>query len=281
MPIRAGDLIASTPGTSANLISDGQRLRVKWSKGDGDGNSSLYIIERSIAIKRGHPTWKVYCGDVESDKEDVPKYIYLDDKAAYDIWKSEKWTKQDLKKFWPFDFDAMRRIMGRRVNRGRPAIGEGGEYLTGVLRDKSKVFVFKGGPDHVSAPPVETMAGVGIEGTVPLANTDATHAAIAPPSLSNPIRTPDSKVDSSGGDTSLYPPNPYEPTLTPMDGAITVPEVFRFDIPSTTAKHCADASSGDVFDVAGAKRKTKSVGVKRKMESVGAEVGKRAKKSKK
>jgi hypothetical protein len=167
MPIKAGQLMAAAPGQLRTLISDGKRLRVLWADGDGDGEPSAHIIERCHNTVKGHPTWKVFCGEVdnplERDKNEPPHYAYLDDQACYLIWSSQKYTKQELKEFWPFDFDSSGKIKTGRANRGRPAhvSRPHTEYAKAPLRGKNKTYEFRGAPDWSSAPVKEEEPSIG------------------------------------------------------------------------------------------------------------------------
>ncbi|OAK96101.1 hypothetical protein IQ06DRAFT_359470 [Phaeosphaeriaceae sp. SRC1lsM3a] len=263
MPIRPGDLIASAPGNSSLMISDGQRPRVKWSSGDVDGDATLYIIERSIGSKRVHPTWKVFCGDVPSplvrgtNDSEPPKYVYLDDKACHAIWASKQYTKQEVKKFWPFDFDAGGRIAGERTNRGRPACGDGeGGYKTGVIRDKKKVYVFKGGAGPGSARPNTAGKDGGGGASTAIGHTagNAFHqpSILGFPVISSEFSKTDSGVDTANPDFSTTPVDLF---ILPTSNPKPVPDAFGFDVPVMTPKSRPRVSSGDLAKAAAAKRK--------------------------
>ncbi|KAF2036822.1 hypothetical protein EK21DRAFT_96025 [Setomelanomma holmii] len=131
MPIKAGQLMASAPGQSRTTISDGKRPRVLWADGDGDGESSDHIIERS------------------QGSNEPPHDVYLDDHACYLIWSSHKYTKQELRGFWPFDFDSSGKIKAGRLNRGRPAFTNAShsDFAKAPLRGKNKMYEFCGAPD--------------------------------------------------------------------------------------------------------------------------------------
>jgi hypothetical protein len=118
MPIKAGDLLASTPGQVPTMMSDGKRMRVLWVDGHGDDDPNSYLVERTIGTMKGHPTWRVFCSDISEPlvrgKDEPPHHVYLDDRACYAVWSSQLFKKQELKTFWPFNFDHMGRIkMGR------------------------------------------------------------------------------------------------------------------------------------------------------------------------
>ncbi|KAH7083481.1 hypothetical protein BKA63DRAFT_503090 [Paraphoma chrysanthemicola] len=153
MVIKAGQLMASAPGKDRTVISDGKWLRVVWTDGDGDGESSAHLIERSHGTVKGHPTWKVFCGQVadflERGKEEPPRYVFLDDQACHLVWSSQKYTKHEMNLFWPFDFDSSGKIRVGRMNKGRPAYVDASHsrYATALLRGKNKIFEFSGSPD--------------------------------------------------------------------------------------------------------------------------------------
>jgi hypothetical protein len=163
MPIKIGDLIASVPGQNYTMISDGKRLRVLWEAAHGHGDPSTHLVDRCINTKIGHPTWKLFCGNVTEPivrgKNEPPHYAYLDDCACYAVLVSQQYTKQELRAFWPFDFDQTGKIRTRRMNRGRPAYVDDScrEYATGPLRGNKKgvpLYVFTGAsePPEPSAP---------------------------------------------------------------------------------------------------------------------------------
>ncbi|KAF1845529.1 uncharacterized protein K460DRAFT_395171, partial [Cucurbitaria berberidis CBS 394.84] len=92
MPIRPGDLMAAAPGQK--MASDGRRMRVLWADGDGNGKPSSSLIERCQTTRLGHPTWKIFCGNVANSitrgKNGPPYYVYLDNRAAYATGRDDK-----------------------------------------------------------------------------------------------------------------------------------------------------------------------------------------------
>jgi hypothetical protein len=152
MPIKPGDLMATAPGEVSAMIFDGKRMRVQWARGHGEGNSNKSLIDRCKNTVRGHPTWKMYCDDVSGhiipDKNEPPRYVYLDDKACYAVFSCQLYTKKELNRYWPFDFDAQGNIQMKRPNRGRPAYVDDTcrEYAIGPLRGKVKKYEFSGAP---------------------------------------------------------------------------------------------------------------------------------------
>lgn len=136
-----------------DMISDGKRMRVVWRPGDGDGDSTLHVVERTKNILRGHPTWKIFHGDIpqpimRNSGEELPRHVYLDDASAYAVYKSQQYTAKELNTYWPFDFDHQGNIKTGRSNRGRPAWAdsEALEIAKGKLRGK-KWYAFTGEPE--------------------------------------------------------------------------------------------------------------------------------------
>lgn len=202
MPIKAGGIMATTPGQTGIMISDGKRMRLLWVEGNGEGDSSPHVISRCQFTLKGHPTWKIFCGDVPSpivrNQNEPPHCVYLDDLACHTVWCSRLYTNQELRAFWPFDFDHVGKIKTGRPNRGRPAYEDeaGCEYATTVLRNKGKVYEFRGAQDFEDEAPVKTE---------PNAN-----GATAPPEVINtssePL-TPVTPESASLPDTSAFYPS--------------------------------------------------------------------------
>lgn len=145
-----------------NMMSDGKRMRAIWRPGDGNGDGTRHVFERTKATLRGHPTWKIFTEDVATpftrgSKEEPPHYVYLDDAACYIVYKSGQYTDQELRKFWPFDFDHQGNIKTGRFNRGRPAWVDGDvpEIAQGKLRG-NKQYNFTGAPEVTGYKPLRT-----------------------------------------------------------------------------------------------------------------------------
>lgn len=95
---------------STKTPPSGNRFRVVWAHGDGDGaEPNDQLLERTLTTVTGHPTWKLFRGDVflplSRGSSEPPRYVYLDDQACFSIWISKLYSKDELKKYWPFDFD--------------------------------------------------------------------------------------------------------------------------------------------------------------------------------
>jgi hypothetical protein len=149
--------MANSRSSVPQMTSDGKRMRVVWKPGDGDGDSSTYLVERSINILKGHPTWKVFMGDIDlpierGSKNEPPHYVYLDDRACYYIYLSKMYSKEELKMFWPFDFSNQGQIKQGRKNRGRVAYLDDScvKIAKGPLRGKEKWYEFSGDPEVVA-----------------------------------------------------------------------------------------------------------------------------------
>ncbi|KAF1836149.1 hypothetical protein BDW02DRAFT_494430 [Decorospora gaudefroyi] len=201
MAIKAGDIMATIPGSVQTMIFDGSRMRVLWTKGHGDGDPSKETINRCQNTVKGHPTWKLYCGDLTgpiiSGNEEPPHYVYLDDRACYAIYSSHTYTRQELNTFWPFDFDNFGNIRRKRPNRGRPAYLDDSytDYAKGRLRHTTKIYEFTGLPVrevHKPAHPVKleeeeteanSPARISLSGAIPV--LPSSHPEKSPPK--NPI----------------------------------------------------------------------------------------------
>jgi hypothetical protein len=142
--------MATAPGEASTMVFDGKRMRIQWARGHGEGNSNKSLIDRCKTTVRGHPTWKMYCDDVLGpiilDKNEPPRYVYLDDKTCYTVISCQLYTKKELNRYWPFDFDVQGNIQMKRPNRGRPAYVDDScrKYATGPLRGKVKKYEFSG-----------------------------------------------------------------------------------------------------------------------------------------
>ena len=105
------------PETPA-MVSDGRRMRAVWRPEHGNGDSIQHIIDRCKTTVGGHPTWKIFVGDIPEPivrgGDEPPRYAYLDDRACYVIWKSKQYTNDEMKVFWPFDFDHQGNIKAGR-----------------------------------------------------------------------------------------------------------------------------------------------------------------------
>ncbi|KAF2002005.1 hypothetical protein P154DRAFT_595614 [Amniculicola lignicola CBS 123094] len=155
------------------MLSDGKRMRQVWKPKDGDGDSSTYVVERSINLLRGHPTWKLYMEEVpipitRGSKEEPPRYVYLDDKACHAVHSTNIYTNEELRLYWPFDFNHQGHIKAGRKNRGRPAHTDDSEkeFATAPLRSKKAVYEFTGAPEMTEYEPLRPKRPTRVEAQV-------------------------------------------------------------------------------------------------------------------
>jgi hypothetical protein len=153
------DDFGSTSGESEisevpELISDGKRMRKVWKPGDGDGESSAHLVERSMNLVKGHPTWKIFMGEVtlpivRGSDEEPPHYVYLDDRACYAIYCSKAYDNEELRRFYPWDFNHQGNIKQGRLNRGNPAYLDDSNtvFAQARLRAKGQWYTFTGEPE--------------------------------------------------------------------------------------------------------------------------------------
>jgi hypothetical protein len=103
MVVKPGYLAAAAPGQANTMVSDGKRMRILWLEGGGDGDPNKSSIALWIMSIRGHPTWKLYAGNVPNPifhrKDEPPQNVYLDDQACYAIYNSRAYSKKDLGTF--------------------------------------------------------------------------------------------------------------------------------------------------------------------------------------
>ncbi|CAN9084100.1 unnamed protein product [Alternaria alternata] len=253
MAIKAGDLVATVPGSSPTMISDGKRMRVLWANGHGDGDSTKSFIDRSKTTVRGHPTWKLFAGDVPSpifrDRREPPKYVYLDDRACYAIYSSRFYDEKELKTFWPYDFDNLGNIKANRPNRGRPAYLNTActKYAKGPLRGgKTEGYEFCGAAsscgeqtsqrrvkkeaERAHAKEVEDSAKISLSGAIPVTPSPSTNERVVNPRGypigsnfdTHPARSVWKQENSIGNGRIKFerrtPPKHYEPG--PVNGGL-------------------------------------------------------------
>ncbi|KAF2136215.1 uncharacterized protein K452DRAFT_302947 [Aplosporella prunicola CBS 121167] len=109
---------------------DGKTSRPTWKIDDGNGDPNPGLVEKNRNRKTGHPTWKLYTRNVpnpiQKGADEPPLYVYLDDRAAYDILQqSSVYNAHERHRNWPFDFDSQGKIPASRPNRGRPVYEPG------------------------------------------------------------------------------------------------------------------------------------------------------------
>lgn len=135
--------------------------REVWRPGDGDGDPSYDFCDDQ---RTDIPRWRFFQHDIGpliKAKKEPPKYVLLDDKAAYEVFKAEICTKMNMGKFWNHDFSNVGHLKTNRPNRGRAALmhesgdgavkidtGDGqGERIVATLpagQNKSKLYRFIG-----------------------------------------------------------------------------------------------------------------------------------------
>ncbi|OCL13788.1 hypothetical protein AOQ84DRAFT_385149 [Glonium stellatum] len=107
------------------MMWDGKVERAIWRPSDGNGDPNVELFEKSQYLGRGHPTWKLFAGNVPKSitlgENEPPRYVYLDDKAAYAIFSSSAYTNREKQLYWGMDFNNSGRMKRGRPNRGRPA----------------------------------------------------------------------------------------------------------------------------------------------------------------
>jgi hypothetical protein len=149
--------MAASQSVKPTLLSDGKRMRLIWRPGDGNGEPSRHFVERSTKTLKGHPTWKLFMEEIKlpilrGSVNEPPHYTYLDDKACYTIWCTLLYTQDELREFWPFDFDNQGNVKTGRKNRGRPAYSNDNEMELAKtpLRGKGKWYEFLGAPEEIT-----------------------------------------------------------------------------------------------------------------------------------
>lgn len=137
--------MASADASNSHQAFDGERLRDLWAPGDGSGDPDHDLIHNSHLHAHGHPTWKLFCGELS---DGPPPRVYLDDKAAYDVLQSGRFSGHQRSRAWPFDFGQHGNIRALRPNRGRPAmidLPDGGEAIATVVKaNSSGIYYFYG-----------------------------------------------------------------------------------------------------------------------------------------
>lgn len=62
-------------------------------------------------------------GPIKYEHNEPPKYVFLDDRACYEVMQSNV-PRASLGKFWPHDFGLSGKLRDRRPHRGRGSIGD-------------------------------------------------------------------------------------------------------------------------------------------------------------
>lgn len=138
--------------TTRPMITDGKRMRPVWQPGDGNGDPNQELFEKSQYIVKGHPTWKIFTGDVNDvivrGQDEPPRYVYLDDRSAHAISCSKAYSAKEKNAYWGYDFNLKGQIRKGRPNRGRAAYDDVEETIlsTCILQGKGPPYVFSGEP---------------------------------------------------------------------------------------------------------------------------------------
>lgn len=140
------------------MMWDGKVERAIWRPGDGNGDPNVELFEKSQYLGRGHPTWKLFVGDVPEDitigENEPPRYVYLDDKAAYAILNSSEYTNREKQLYWGMDYNNSGRIKRGRPNRGRPAYKDDNQTTFASVTQPGRFpdYVFTGETAESRAP---------------------------------------------------------------------------------------------------------------------------------
>lgn len=136
----------SDQSTKRPVVSDGKTDREIWRPEDGNGDANFKTYEETQHNAKGHPSWKLYCGDAPENIEGVliepPKNCYLDDRAAYKLLNWDGYTKAERGRFWRNDFSNKGDIRPHRKHRGRPAFMLGGDIAH--LEGRARVYRLTG-----------------------------------------------------------------------------------------------------------------------------------------
>lgn len=140
------------------MMWDGKVERAIWRPGDGNGDPNVELFEKSQYLGRGHPTWKLFAGDVPEDitigENEPPRYVYLDDKAAYAILNSSAYTNREKQLYWGMDYNNSGRMKRGRPNRGRPAYKDDNQttFASATQPGRFPDYVFTGETAESRAP---------------------------------------------------------------------------------------------------------------------------------
>ncbi|THW60933.1 hypothetical protein D6C77_01837 [Aureobasidium pullulans] len=92
-----------------------------WQPGDPDGMRGTEFTNNTYTKR-----WRFFqtdIGPIERGTNSPPHYVVLDDKAAWDIMSSKKYTNKDKGDFWALDFTTGGgRVLAARFNKGRAAV---------------------------------------------------------------------------------------------------------------------------------------------------------------
>lgn len=140
------------------MMWDGKVERAIWRPSDGNGDPNVELFEKSQYLGRGHPTWKLFVGDVSEGitigENEPPRYVYLDDKAAYAILNSSAYTNREKQSYWGMDYNNSGRMKRGRPNRGRPAYKDDNQTTFASVTQPGRFpdYVFTGETAESRAP---------------------------------------------------------------------------------------------------------------------------------
>ncbi|KAF2493495.1 hypothetical protein BU16DRAFT_81358 [Lophium mytilinum] len=163
MPYKRAESVVSDPAIldaphCPPIMSDGNRDRSIWRPADGNGDPNRELFMRSFLNKWGHPTWKLFIGDVadeiEPTKNEPPRHVYLDDKAAYTILNHKAYTARERYQYWAFDFNRQGMIRTNRPNRGRPVYQDEHQlsFASAPQLNRPIKYIFSGGLSTTQVP---------------------------------------------------------------------------------------------------------------------------------
>ncbi|KAK5114424.1 hypothetical protein LTR85_010247 [Meristemomyces frigidus] len=128
-----------------------------WRPGDGDGEPGADYYERPGQLPPVAQRWRFYQvktgdGPMQKQVNVPPKYVILDDRAAYEVFASGI-PKTTSVKFWSHDFGGAGKLRARRPHRGRGATrdpdAEGDDkYHTAQVGMKNDKYYFTGEKEY-------------------------------------------------------------------------------------------------------------------------------------
>lgn len=179
---------------------DGRVMRDVWLPGDDNGDADPRTLERTMSLKTGHPTWKIYMldvGEIVKGVAEPPRFVYLDDTSLYQIFHQQVYQPHDLGRYWPYDFSGKGTVHYTRPCRGRPAYSSLNPPVVATVPSTkaTELYVLLGGP------PIEPTRSIRFKGHESIA-TSPLHEESRSSSVRN--ATPDYQVPSrSRGSTAL------------------------------------------------------------------------------
>ncbi|KAK4554726.1 hypothetical protein LTR86_008228 [Recurvomyces mirabilis] len=151
------DAIVLDPANSARQYAEDPHTALKrevWRPGDPDGKETADGHDRKPAFEK---RWRFYQSSTGTERVSAthmpPKFVLLDDKAAYEVMSSDI-PKARMAKFWPIDFVPNGKIRGKRAHRGRAAVANAAaegdaRYYAGELGSKDREpYPFRGAKDY-------------------------------------------------------------------------------------------------------------------------------------